>query len=147
MRGASGRSFSWWVGLLLLAAPAFGDGSVRCFTAVLPEGWREAQRVMLLVKDVRVPQKQSAIFRVRTVDADGSDVLLGSFAVVAEAQDVPGITRHPVFLINITRTLSRWGAAHPQESHVNVRIVPVDGKGRTLETFDWSAREVLIERR
>lgn len=117
----------------------------RLFVARVPEGWRDADRLMLLVKDVSLPKRRTVVFEAYATDAAERALMLGSYGVVAESDTAPGRWTFEVFQVNVTRPLRRWLEEEPGEPTVRIRLLPVDGSRRPIEDLDWAARTVEVK--
>jgi len=131
--------------LMLAGGATAARPSVSRFVITLPEDWRDAESMTLVLRDVAVPRNRSAIFQVLVADEAGQETLLGSFAVVAISPDAEGQSHHEAFRVNMKRPLSRWGKENPRTSVLRLRVTPIDSKRQVIENLDWSAGDVAIE--
>jgi hypothetical protein len=133
---------------LTVATALWGDVSPRSrdsFEVRVPEGWRGADRLMLLVKGVSLPKNRPVVFELYATDRAGDDLMLGSYGVVAESDTARGRWTLEVFQVNVTRQLRRWLEERPEEKTVRIRLEPVDGSRSPIHDLDWTARSVEVK--
>jgi hypothetical protein len=128
---------------LAITAAIAGSGGSKEFVLELPQGIDAARRVVLEMREVRLPRKAAVIFRARAVEDGGAEVPLGSLGLLAESSDAEGIALHATLRIDVTRALKRWRLAHPEVSAARIRVVPYAGD--VPLDLEWSATAAAVK--
>lgn len=140
------------VGVWFVAACALSIGAVQpapastcagAFTVRAPDGWRTADRLMLVVGHVSLPKNQTAVLEFHAT-AGKETAMLGSYGIVAESTTATGASTFEAMRVNVTRPLRRWLDAHPG-STVCIRVIPVDGSRQPIAGLDWTSRTIEIQ--
>ena len=137
----------WFVAACALSIgavqPAPASTCAGAFSVRLPDGWRTADRLMLVVADVSVPKNRTAVLEFHAT-AGSETAMLGSYGVVAESTTAAGTSTFEAMRVNVTRPLRRWLDAHPG-STVCIRVTPVDGSQRPIADLGWTSRTIEIQ--
>ena len=113
--------------LLAMASPAPADGSIHRVTLPLPGRAAAASQLDIVVDQIELPRRRAAKLYVYANNGERPDVLLGSFAVLAESRDAAGNHRVGPFRLNVTKTLRRWMDGNPDARQVSLVIKAMDG--------------------
>jgi hypothetical protein len=134
-------------GLLAVAGPwgAEAPAARDRFEVRVPQEWRKADRLILLIKGVSLPKDQPVVFQFYATAEDGEEIRLGSYGVVAESETARGRWNFEVLPIHVTRPLRRWLDARPRTRTVRIRVEPVDGSGRPIDDLDWTVRAMELK--
>ena len=119
-------------------------GSAKEFVLVIPEEIESARRLVLELREVRLPRKAAVVFRARAIDEGGAEVPLGSVGLLAESSDAEGTALHAALRIEVTKALKRWRQSHPGVSDIRVRVVPYAG-GAPLADLEWSVEAAHLK--
>jgi hypothetical protein len=125
---------------LVAQAPSCAGG----FDVRVPDGWRTAERLMLLAKDVSAPKNRTAVLEFSIAHGQAEPVRLGSYGIVAESEAAAGRWSFEVVRVNVTRPMRGWLETHPHATTVCVRMDVIDADRRPLPGLDWTARGIEI---
>jgi hypothetical protein len=133
-----------WPAAIAPPAGAASDGPPRVFETRVPDAWRTADRLMLVVKDLSVAKNRPVVFEFFATGEGRKPELLGSYGIVAESDEAAGDWHFESIRVNVTRPLRRWldpGAA----TTVSIRVDVVDGNRQPMRDLRWTAKSIAIE--
>jgi hypothetical protein len=140
------NSARWlWLAVALAGIASAGpEGSSKEFVLELPPGIETAHRVVLELREVRLPRNKAAVFRARAIEEGGAEVPLGSVGMLAESGDAEGTALHGALRIEVTSALKRWRHAHPDAGTLRIRVAPYAGK-EPLADLEWSTETASLK--
>jgi hypothetical protein len=113
------------------------------FRLTLPDNWQQASTILIVFKNLDVPENRSAVFRLYA----GSEARsIGSVSVIGRSREAKG-TRHIDRLeANVTEEFRRWAATAKPTSTVTIQVKPYAGLKEDPD-YIWQAKEVRLETR
>jgi hypothetical protein len=131
--------------LLLLGAAAWSQSKgARTFDLPLPENWKDSQHLILVFKDLEVPEDRGVVFRLYPAGQNGGDSL-GSVAVLAKSPKAKGTQQIRRLEVSLSGEFRRWAQRAPGE-RVSVVVKPYAGL-REANDYVWKVGELKLEAR
>jgi hypothetical protein len=121
---------------------AAGDGA-HCFTASLPAGAREVQRVRLVLEGVVVPGNRPLKIRVTTATG-GREIVLGVVGVEAVSRTDSEARRLASLVLDVTPGVEQWLASDPGARSLAFCATAVDATNRPLHDISWSVESARL---
>ena len=129
----------------MLCPVAYADNGVKHFSISLPDNWRDAARIRLVLKDVEAPGNVPFKLRVTISSGNGKEVRLGTVGIPAISRTNAKTRSIPVIRLDVTRALQQYLADHPDTGKIELSIQPVSARNQPIEDLAWSLKEVLFE--
>lgn len=130
--------------VFVLCPAVFADDGAKQFSVDVPDNWREATRIRLVLENVTTPANRA--FKLRVTAKRGSEtVVLGSAPVEAVGRDRSGMRSIPSIRLDVTRTLRRFLGNKSDVSRVEILIEPVGPRNEPTKGIDWSVNRVVFQ--
>ena len=135
--------------LLLFGAVGWSQSKgPRAFDLALPDNWKQAANLVLVFKDLEVPEDRSVVFRL--FPAGQSEAIpakndsLASVSVVAKSRHAKGLRRIDKLEVNLSSEFRRWAEKAKPGERVSVVVKPYAGL-REANDYPWQVRELKLE--
>jgi hypothetical protein len=116
----------------------------RVFTVDLPAEWQES-KLRLAIEGVRIPGNVPLKLRVTTIGEDEKEISLGSVGIEAIGPSKTATRSLRTLRLDVTRTLKRFLEHQSNQSKVDLRIQPVDGRNNPIRNLKWSVEAMRLE--
>lgn len=135
--------------LLAAALSIFLLGNVgktlRTFSVPLPAELRSSGKVALEFRGLDVAANRSGKFEVDCVDAAGNVRSLASLPFAATSPEAKGMVTRASVVVDLP-PVSQWACkANPATTEVQLRVRPVDAKGRSIDDLPWELRDLAFK--
>jgi hypothetical protein len=129
------------VAALCLSMLGMSGKTLRTFSVPLPAELRASGKVSLEFRGLDVAANRTGAFEVACVDAEGNVRTLASLPFTASA-DGKGMVQRASVVVALP-PVSQWACkANPATTELQLRVRPVDGKGRSIDDLAWELRDL-----
>lgn len=138
-----------YLSALLLLFGAVGwcqTKGARTFDLALPENWKQAKAVVLVFKNLEVPEDRSVVFRVVPSGRSEDTERLGTLSVVAKSRNSKGVRHLGQLEVNLSAGFRRWAETARTGERVSITVKPYAGLREAVD-FPWQVGELKLETR
>ncbi len=130
--------------LLLFGVAGWGQTKgPRTFELTLPENWSNGKNVVLVLKDLEVPENRGVVFRL--FPAGQSDVeSLASVSVVARSRNAKGVQHFDELAMNLSGEFRQWAERAKRGNRISVIVKPYAGLHEAND-YPWHVKELKLE--
>ena len=119
--------------------------TLRTFSVPLSAELRASGKVALEFRGLDVAANRSGAFEVACVDAAGNVRTLASLPFTAASPEAKGMVERASVVVSLPPA-SQWACkANPTTTEVQLRVRPVDGKGRSIDDLSWELRGLAFK--
>ena len=129
----------------ILCPVALADHGAKYFSVRLPDDWRHARRISLVIENLTAPANRAFKVRVTIKSANGENAVLGSAPIEAIGPTRAGNRSIPAVRLDVTRALRRILETRPDTTKVELVIEAVGARGQHIEDLEWDVRNVVFE--
>jgi len=114
----------------------------RTFDLTLPENWKHASHLVLVFKDLEVPENRGVVFRLFPAGQSGEQSI-GSVAVMAKSPTAKGTQRIEKLEVNLSGEFRRF-AEKATGNRISVMVKPYAGL-REAKDYSWKVGQIKLE--
>jgi hypothetical protein len=139
------RSLNLIVLIIVVLCPvAFADDGAKQFSVDLPDDWRDAARIRLVLENITTPANRA--FKLRVTTKSGSEtIVLGSAPIEAIGRDRTGTRSIPSIRLDVTRALKRLLGNSADVSRIQIVVQAVGPRNEPVKGFEWNLKRVVFE--
>jgi hypothetical protein len=130
--------------VVVLCPVAFAEDGAKQFSVDLPDNWRDAVRIRLVLENITTPANRA--FKLRVTTKRGSEtIVLGSAPIEAIGRDRTGARSIPSVRLDVTRALKRLLGNGTHVRRVQIDIQAVGPRNEPVKGIEWNLKRVVFE--
>ena len=135
--------------LLLFGALAWSQSKgPRTFDLALPENWKQAENLVLVFKNLEVPEDRGVVFRLfpagQSEAIQTKDDSLASVSVVANSRHAKGVRHIDKLEVNLSSEFRRWAEKAKTGEWISIIVKPYAGL-REANDYPWQVKELKLK--
>jgi hypothetical protein len=117
----------------------------RTFALTLPENWKQANSLILIFKDLEVPENRGVTFHLVPAGA-GEHEAVGFVSIVATSRTAKGTQHLGEVVVNLGKEFRGWAETAKPGQRLSLVVKPFEGS-KEIPDYPWTVRELKLETR